>query len=79
VPENADVCEMCKVLNGLITDPEAREQVALEFEYERIMNAGFNEMGREIAEAKKQIAETKNALAAAQARIAELEILKKNS
>jgi hypothetical protein len=79
-PENAEVREMCKVLNGLITDPEAREQVALEFEYERIMNAGFNEMGKEIAEAKKEVAEAKKeiaekdaALAAAQARIAALE------
>jgi hypothetical protein len=71
-PENAEVREMCKVLSGLIADPEAREQVALELEYERIMNAGFNEMAREIAE-------TKTALAVAQARIAELERLNKSS
>jgi hypothetical protein len=69
-PENAEVREMCRVLSGLVTDPEVREQVALELEYERIMNAGFSEMGREIAAAKKQIAEAERQAAEAKAALA---------
>jgi hypothetical protein len=81
-PAPAGVREMCKVLSGLVTDTEAREQVALE--YERIMDAGFGEMGREIAKNKKQIAEAKTTIAekdaALAAALAELATLKnKNS
>jgi hypothetical protein len=86
-PETAGVREMRKVLSGLVTDPEARKQVALELEYERIMHAGFNEMGRELTEAKMQITEAKMQIAeqataladkniALTAALAELETLK---
>jgi hypothetical protein len=72
-PKTAGVREMRKVLSSLVADPEAREQVTLELEYERIMNGGFNEMSRELAEAKTALADKDTALAAA---LAELEALK---
>jgi hypothetical protein len=56
-PETAGVREMCTVLSGLVVNPEAREQVALELEYYRIMDAGFGDMGRDLTAAKKQIVE----------------------
>jgi hypothetical protein len=79
-PKTAGVREMRKVLSGLVADPKIRKQVALELEYDRIMDAGFGDMGRDLTAAKKQIAEKDVALAAERAALtaalAELETLK---
>jgi hypothetical protein len=49
------VRDMCKVLSGLVVDPKAREEVAKELEFERILNAGYRGLDNEIAEAKAEI------------------------
>jgi hypothetical protein len=69
-PEDKGVREMCKVLSGLVLDPEAREEVAKELEYERIIGAGYRGLDNEIAEAKAELTEAKTELTEAKTVIA---------
>jgi hypothetical protein len=61
-PTSAKVREMCKVLSGLVVDPETRKRVAMEYEYERIQKAGYDTLGREMEEVKQKLEENAKAL-----------------